>query len=114
MPEATYELPGDLGGVKLGAPSIAPERQSFVEALETLNAEVRRHGKFVLIAIDEAQDANVRDLLILVEFVHLTAGTNDPILFLGAGLPNTPGHFHTVRTYTERWRYFRIGPLDPE
>lgn len=113
LPEATFQLPNDLGGLKLAPPSLAPNRESFVEALEALNAEVRRDGRFLLIAIDEVQEGHVKDLLILVEFVHLTAGTDEPVLFLGAGLPNTPSHLHTVRTYTERWRYFRIGLLSP-
>jgi hypothetical protein len=113
LPEATYEFPHDLGGVKLAPPSLAPSRESFVEALESLNAEVRRDERFLLIAIDEVQEGHVKDLLILVEFVHLTAGTDQPTLFLGAGLPNTPGHLHNVRTYTERWRYFRIGLVTP-
>ena len=113
LPEATYELPSDLGGIKLAPPSLAPRRESFVEALETLNAEVRRDHRFLLIAIDELQEGHVKDLLVLVEFVHLTAGTSEPALFLGAGLPDTPRHLHAVRTYTERWRYFRIGLLTP-
>jgi hypothetical protein len=111
LPEATYEFPGELGGVKLAAPSLAPRRQSFVEALESLNAEVRRDGRFLVIAIDEVQEGHAKDLLILIEFVHLTAGTDEPVLFLGAGLPNSPSHLHKVRTYTERWRFFRIGLL---
>lgn len=114
LPETTFELPGDLGGVKLAPPTLLPNRESFVEALETLNAEVRRDGRFLLIAIDEVQEGHVKDLLILVEFVHLTAGTSEPVLFLGAGLPNSPSHLHAVRTYTERWRYFRIGLLSRE
>jgi AAA ATPase-like protein len=111
LPEATYEFPGELGGVKLAPPSLAPRRESFVEALESLNAEVRRDGRFLVIAIDEVQEGHAKDLLILIEFVHLTAGTDEPTLFLGAGLPNSPGHLHKVRTYTERWRFFRIGLL---
>lgn len=111
LPEATYELPNDLEGTKLASPSLAPRRESFVEALETLNAEIRRDKRFLLIAIDELQEGHITDLLVLVEFVHLTAGTREPVLFLGAGLPNTPRHLQSVRTYTERWRYFRIGLL---
>jgi hypothetical protein len=116
LPEATYEFPHDLGGVKLGPSPDAPatRHESFTEALETLNAEVRRHERFLLIAIDEAQEGDIRDLRTLVEFVHLTAGTAEPAFFLGAGLPNTPAHLHAVRTYTERWRYFRIGLLSPK
>jgi len=111
LPTATYELPGDAGGITL-EPRRAEAHEGFVEALETLNAEVRRHDRFLLLAIDEIQDGAVNDLRVLVRFVHLTAGTAAPVLLLGAGLPNTPAHLHAVRTYTERWRYSRIGLLE--
>jgi AAA ATPase domain len=114
LPEATFELPHEMGGIKLSAPSIDPDQkrhESFVEALETLNAEVRRHDRFLVFAIDEVQEGHIDDLRIIVRFVHLTAGTVEPVLFLAAGLPNSPSHLHAVRTYTERWRYFRIGLL---
>jgi hypothetical protein len=116
LPEATFELPHDLGCVKLAAPAVPSDRphESFVEALETLNAEVRRQGRFLVFAIDEVQEGHIDDLRIIVRFVHLTAGTSEPVLFLGAGLPNSPAHLHAVRTYTERWRFFRIGLLSRE
>lgn len=110
LPKATYELPGNGGGITL-EPRPVEHHEGFVEALETLNAEVRRHDRFLLFAIDEIQDGAVNDLRVLVRFVHLTAGTAAPVLLLGAGLPNTPAHLHAVRTYTERWRYSRIGLL---
>jgi hypothetical protein len=116
LPEATFELPHELGGIKLNpaqAPSDRPH-ESFIEALETLNAEVRRHERFLVFAIDEVQEGHIDDLRIIVRFVHLTAGTTEPVLFLGAGLPNSPAHLHAVRTYTERWRYFRIGLVSRE
>jgi hypothetical protein len=114
LPEATYEFPHELGGVKVGIAAPPTRDESFVEALETLNAETRANGRFLLIAIDEVQEGDIRDLRTLVEFVHLTAGTTQPALFLGAGLPNAPAHLHAVRTYTERWRFFRIGLLSAD
>lgn len=111
LPKATYELPGDGGGITLEARHVE-HHEGFVEALETLNAEVRRHDRFLLFAIDEIQDGAINDLRVLVRFVHLTAGTAAPVLLLGAGLPNAPAHLHAVRTYTERWRYSRIGLLE--
>ena len=113
LPEATFELPHEMGGIKLSAPLDPDQKrhESFVEALETLNAEVRKHERFLVFAIDEVQEGHIDDLRIIVRFVHLTAGTVEPVLFLAAGLPNSPSHLHAVRTYTERWRYFRIGLL---
>jgi hypothetical protein len=41
-------------------------------------------------------------------FVHAAAGTDRPVVFLGAGLTNSAAHLHAARTYTERWRYPRL------
>lgn len=112
LPKTTYELPGAAGSISLEARAPEREHESLVEALETLNAAVRTHDRFLAFAIDELQDGGLDDLRVIVRFVHLTAGTDEPVLFLGAGLPNSPTHMHAVRTYTERWRYFRIGLLD--
>jgi hypothetical protein len=106
LPEPAYDLPEELGSVSLRA---RPHRRSsppLMTALEELNSAVRREGRFLTLAIDELQEGSVRDLTTLVTFVHQTAGSEEPVLLLGAGLPSTPSHLHIVRTYTERWRYF--------
>lgn len=112
LPKATYELPGDAGTLGLEVSRAPNERESLAGALEDLNAAVRHHDRYLLFAVDEIQDGALDDLRLLVRFVHLTAGTDEPVLLIGAGLPNTPAHLHEVRTYTERWRFFRIGLLD--
>ncbi len=112
LPKASFEMPGGGGTLALEISRAPKTHESFVEALEALNVAVRRHGHYLLLAIDEIQDGAPDDLRILVRFVHLTAGTDEPVLLLGAGLPNAPAHLHGVRTYTERWRFLRIGLLD--
>ena len=112
LPKTTLELPHDAGAISLEAHAHAEEHEPLIEALETLNVALRRHDRFLAFAIDELQDGAVDDLRVIVRFVHLTAGSDQPALLLGAGLPDTPGHLHAVRTYTERWRFFRIGLLD--
>ncbi len=112
LPKATFALPGEAGTIGLEIARAPASHESFVEALEALNAAVRRHDRYLLFAIDEIQDGALDDLRVLVRFVHLTAGTDEPVLLLGAGLPNAPSHLHAVRTYTERWRFLRIGLLD--
>jgi hypothetical protein len=112
LPRPSYELPGELGAVSLA--STQREDNALFDALEDLNDAVRHHGRYLVFAIDEIQDAPVAGLRDLVRFVHATAGTDRPVYLLGAGLPNSREHLHEVRTYTERWRYFSIGLLSPE
>lgn len=113
FPRPAYELPNDAGAISLtgGGGEVKPR---FESVLEDLNDEVRNHGKFLVFAIDEIQEAPVPDFRELVRFIHRTAGTERPVWMLGAGLPNAREHLHAVRTYTERWRYFPIGLLTPQ
>lgn len=111
MPRAAIELPGGIGSVELRAAEEEDRPLPFVDVLHELNEAVRKHDHALVFAVDELQDAPLPDLRSLVRFIHETAGTSEPVLFLGAGLPNTPDRLHHVRTYTERWRYFRIGLL---
>jgi hypothetical protein len=112
LPAASFELPHDLGAVSLSARH--KEDAAFLSALEDLNEATRRHGRHLVFAIDEIQDAPVEGLRDLVRFVHATASTKRPVYLLAAGLPGSREHLHEVRTYTERWRYFRLGLLTPE
>jgi AAA ATPase domain len=112
LPRASFELPNELGAVSLSARH--KEDAEFVNALEELNDATRHHGRHLVFAIDEIQEAPVEGLRDLVRFIHATASTNHPVYLLAAGLPGSREHLHEVRTYTERWRYFRIGLLTPE
>jgi AAA ATPase domain len=113
LPTASYELPGDLGAVSIAGRERRAQHANLMAALSSLNDELRREGRFLLIAIDELQEGSIAELTSLVTFVHETAGTDRPVLFLGAGLPTVPTHLHDVRTYTERWRFFPLGLLRP-
>jgi hypothetical protein len=112
LPRASFELPNDLGAVSLSAPQKEPAE--LVNALEDLNDATRQHGRHLVFAIDEIQDAPIEGLRDLVRFVHATASTKRPVYLLAAGLPGSREHLHEVRTYTERWRYFRLGLLTVE
>jgi type II secretory pathway predicted ATPase ExeA len=112
LPRASFELAHELGAVSLAGAH--KEDAAFVQALEDLNDATRQHGRYLVFAIDEIQDAPIDGLRDLVRFVHATAGTKRPVYLLGAGLPSSREHLHTVRTYTERWRYFRLGLLTPD
>jgi hypothetical protein len=109
LPRASYELPNELGAVSLGAPQ--HETPDLVTALEDLNDAARRNGRHLVFAIDEVQSGPVDGLRDVVTFVHATANTVRPAYLLAAGLPGSREHLHKVRTYTERWRYFRLDLL---
>jgi hypothetical protein len=109
LPRASYELPNDLGAVSLSAPQ--HETPDLVNALEDLNDATRHNGRHLVFAIDEVQSGPVDGLRDVVTFVHATANTKRPAYLLAAGLPGSREHLHKVRTYTERWRYFRLDLL---
>jgi hypothetical protein len=112
LPNAAYELPHDLGSISLN--ENAQEDPALINALEELNEATRRSGRHLVFAIDEIHEAPVEGLRDVVRFVHATASTAHPVYFLAAGLPGSRQHLHNVRTYTERWRYFRLGLLSAE
>lgn len=112
LPSASYELPGHMGAIELDARG-SNERVPFYRALTELNDAVRARDSYLVLALDEVQEATLHDLRELVMFIHETAGTNAPAVFLGAGLTNSAKHLHDARTYTERWRYPRLDLLAP-
>jgi type II secretory pathway predicted ATPase ExeA len=111
LPKAELELPDGIGTIALTTPPEA-EAKRFTTLLRELNEQAWKHGRFVAFLIDEIQEAPLDDLLHLIRFIHESAGTNEPAILIGAGLPNARAHLHEARTYTERWRYLEIGLLD--
>ncbi|MGD0473876.1 MAG: ATP-binding protein [Candidatus Velthaea sp.] len=115
LPRISYELPHSAGSVSLASANATDEEpvrsDSLEDVLLTLNEQLRRHGRFLLIALDEIQESPTGDLLRIIRVVHKSAGTPEPSLLLCAGLPNTAGVLKTVRTYTERYAYLNLGLL---
>jgi len=114
MPEATFELPDKMGGVKLTAHEHVKDHERFRDVIEDLNAAIRKKGRFLVFAIDEIQMTHPASMQVLIEVIHQSAGTQQPILLMGAGLTNSASHLQNIRTYTERWRYATIDLLTPE
>jgi hypothetical protein len=113
LPSAAIDLPHDMGKIELdlrGGEYQLPLRR----ALEDLNDAVRRRDSYLVLAIDEIQEADLTDLSDIVMFVHATAGTTKPAVLLGAGLTNSAEHLHDAKTYTERWRYPRLECLNEQ
>jgi hypothetical protein len=113
LPGASIDLPNDMGKIELdlrGGEHPLPLKR----ALEDLNEAARRRGSYLVLAIDEIQEADLTDLRDIVVFVHATAGTPKPAVFLGAGLTNSAEHLHDAKTYTERYRFPRLGCLNEQ
>jgi hypothetical protein len=113
LPSATYDLPGDLGEIELSLRG-SDDQPPIRRVLTSLNDIVRQRGSYLVLAVDEIQEATVDDLRQIVMFVHEQAGTDRPVVLIGAGLTNSAAHLHDARTYTERWRYPYLGRVGPE
>ena len=113
LPKPEYALPEGAGAITLGARN-GPENTALMTLLRGLNAAAWKHGRYLVFAIDELQEAQLDDLSLLIRFIHESAGTAEPAIIIGAGLPNSRDHLHRAHTYTERWRYVEIGLLDAE
>ncbi len=113
LPKVSYDMPYEAGSISLAgrdkseAEDVA-SRDSLEDVLLVLNEQVCRHGRFLMIGLDEIQDSSANDLLRIIRVVHKTAGTDRPVLFVGAGLPNSSSVLKAVRTYTERWAFLRL------
>jgi hypothetical protein len=108
LPDASFELPDRLGAVRVSPKRRRSSHAPLMTALEDLNEAVRREGRFLVIALDEVQEGDLADLTTVITFVHEMAGSGEPVLFFGAGLPNSPSRLHDAKTYTERWKYLRL------
>ena len=112
LPKASFEFPHDMGAIAIEGHNEKAVPKPFVDALYELNETAGKHGRFLILAIDEIQLLAPEDLVPIVEFIHETAGTTYPALLIAAGLPNSKPHLHRVKTYSERWRYFRLELLN--
>jgi hypothetical protein len=113
LPKVSYEIPHDAGSIAVSASGVPDAEDeaaggSLEDTLHTLNEQLHAHGSFLMLGLDEIQESPPADLLAIIRTVHKTAGTDRPILFVGAGLPNSGDLLRSVRTYTERWAYFRL------
>jgi hypothetical protein len=115
LPKLSYEMPHGAGSVSIAGNEASTTAEIVPSELEgvlsDLSERLRRHARFLVICLDELQDAGRDDLLHIVRVVHQTAGTGHPVLFFGAGLPQSGTLLQSVRTYTERWAFYRLGLL---
>jgi hypothetical protein len=113
LPMPAFELPQHMGAITLVAPE--EEHQSanlpLGQAVDILNEAVAAARRYLVITIDEVQDADVVGFRSLVARVHQTASSRAPILLACAGLPDANETFRKLRTYARRWDRFDLGFL---
>ena len=110
IPLPTFQLPGAAGSVSLHAPESEPKPEELPpgQALMTFNTAAHDAIKFLVIIVDEVQDADVASLRTVVARVDHTVGMHVPILLACAGLPQSRDILRTLRTYTTRLDIFDL------
>ena len=113
LPKFSYELPNDGGAIALGAPSeLEPhpdiDRRSLVAMLAALHRAARAAKRFLVLTIDEVQDADFDSIETIATLVHESAQGESPILLAVAGLSETRDLIDKLRTYAQRWDLFDL------
>ena len=88
LPRPSYELPNDMGAVALRARQ--EDSVALVDALEDLNDTTRNHGRHLVFAIDEIQDAPIDGLRGCRAFRSLNRGNRTPRVLPRCGTSEQP------------------------
>lgn len=83
--------------------------------LESAGLAARTAGTALVMFIDELQYVKEMELAALITALHRTTQRSLPVILVGAGLPQLPGHMGRAKSYAERLFDFKeIGPLSRE
>jgi len=116
LPKVSFDLPHDAGSISLTRTKIDedPLVKSLVSSLSELNAELNSAGRSLLIAVDEAQEADLLTLRAILRVIHASMGTDRAILGIFAGTPTLRAHLGRAHTYAERFSFSEIAMLDTQ
>ncbi|MBC5799380.1 MAG: AAA family ATPase [Candidatus Eremiobacteraeota bacterium] len=116
LPTVSFDLPNETGSISLARAKIDenPNVKSLVDSLTELNAELSRARRPLLIAVDEAQEADLATLRAVLRVVHASMGTERAILGIFAGTPTLRAHLGRAHTYAERFSFSELTMLDTE
>lgn len=103
-------------GVRVARPSPStqtPDRAADRDALVDLVAESARQARKdrpgLLLAFDELQEGPEADLAVVGAIAQELAA--EPVVVIGAGLPQTPDRLRQAGSFAERFTYQTLGPL---
>ena len=83
--------------------------------LEAAGAAAQKAGTALAMFVDELQYVEEDELAALITALHRTAQRRQPIVLVGAGLPQLRGRMGRAKSYAERlFEFPAIGPLPPE
>ena len=108
VPMPSYELPGEMGSLTLARENDAPVEAPLGRALAMFHRAVGDAGKYLVITVDEVQDADLASLRTVVARVNQSVSASRPIVFACAGLPQARTTLRALRTYTTRWDQFDL------
>lgn len=74
----------------------------ITDLLLAVGEALEERGTGLLIALDEVQYLEERELAALITAIHRTTQRNLPIVLVGAGLPQLPGLAGEAKSYAER------------
>ena len=85
------------------------------DLLEAAGAAAETAGTALALFVDELQYVEENELAALITALHRTAQRRQPVIMVGAGLPQLCGRMGKAKSYAERLFDFpRIGPLAPD
>jgi len=102
MPKISYELPHDAGA------KLTDDGASLGKMLGALHKAALAAGRYLLLTIDEIQDADLASVETLATFVHESAQGEAPALLALAGLNETRDLMDRLRTYVHCWNLFDL------
>jgi hypothetical protein len=110
VPLPSFELPHDLGALALSAPAgeLQPQTLPVGRAIAELADAAATLKRYLVITIDEVQNADIAAFRSLVAAVHQSAGSAHPILLACAGLPEAAAVLDELHTYAKRWDRFDL------
>ena len=85
------------------------------DLLEAAGAAAETAGTALALFVDELQYVEENELAALITALHRTAQRRQPVIMVGAGLPQLRGRMGKAKSYAERLFDFpQIGPLAPD
>jgi hypothetical protein len=84
-------------------------RDAVVALLRESAQQVRPERPGLCLSFDELQEGSEQDLGIVTALAQELV--DQPLVIVGAGLPNTPDRLMQAGSFAERFQYHRLGPL---
>lgn len=114
--ELLPEVSVDVGGASVSLTPRAPHtagRRDLAGILTRLNDGLRAHSRAFVLLLDEVQEIDIAPLRTVIEVVHASLASAQPIMLIAAGIPEAQAHLRKARTYSERFTYRELPFLTP-